>query len=481
MGVAPRDAAVCLAILLAGCAVGPDFHAPPAPSVQTYTGTDGPATLAPGSGETEQRIAAGTEIAAEWWELFGSPELTAAVRRAMAGSQTVAAARASLAQAREVVVEARAAFFPQVDFSASASRQQLSSSRSGVGSGQFDLFSIGPTVSYSPDLFGGTRRHVEEEAALAEQQGWQLAGAYLTLTGNVVGEVLDVAGTRLEIAAVEKMVADDDRTLDLVRLKFEGGKAAETDVLSAETQRANDQAQLPPLRQRLATDRHALAILAGAFPADWSPPELDLASLSLPGELPLTLPSELVHQRPDILAAEADLHAASAGVGVATAAMFPSIQLSASVGQAAVTGGALFEGASSTWALASALAAPIFHGGALAAGRRAAIDAYEGSFATYRETVLTAFGQVADTLDALAHDADLVADQRHALDVASRSLVLQRLSFQEGKTDLLQLLDAERLALQARLGYARAETQRYEDTATLLVAMGGRWWASPPT
>jgi NodT family efflux transporter outer membrane factor (OMF) lipoprotein len=340
----------------------------------------------------------------------------------------------------------------------------------------FNLFSLGPTVSYAPDVFGGTRRQVEQAGALAESQGEQLAAAYLALTGNVVSQAIDIAGIRLQIAATEAIVADDEQNLGLVRTRFDAGKAAESDVLIAESQLANDRTQLPPLWQQLSAARHALSVLLGRFPAEWSPTDFELADLRLPGELPLTLPSELVHQRPDILAAEASLHATSAAIGVATAQMYPSITLSASVGQEALSAGTLFTTSSTIWSLASGLTAPIFHGGALRAARRAAIDAYEASFATYRQTVLQAFAQVADVLDALAHDADLVAEQRHALDVADRSQALQRLSYREGKFDLLNLLAAERLYQEARLGYARAETQRFEDTTQLFVAMGGAWW-----
>lgn len=468
---------VCLSMLLGGCAVGPDFVRPSAPAVTTYTSTEVPKTLAPGFGEAEQHFGIDEDIAAEWWELFRSPQLSAAVRDAIAGNQTLVAAAATLAQAQDALAVARAAYYPQIDASASAQRQQTSASRSEVRqTSAFNLFALGPTVTYSPDVFGGTRRMVEEEAAAAESQRYQLAAAYLTLTGNTVSQAISIAGTRLQITAAAQLVTEDEKNLDLVRTKFEGGKAAQTDVLTAETQLANDRAQLPPLRQQLSTARHALSVLLGKFSAEWSPPDFDLTQLTLPGELPVSLPSELVHQRPDILAAEAQLHAASAAIGVATAQMYPSINLSASVGQQALTPEALFQGSSTVWSLASGLTAPLFHGGALTAQKQAAIDAYTGSLATYRQTVLQAFGQVADTLEALTYDAELVADERHALDVADAALAMQRFSYAEGKSDLLQLLDSERLDQQARLGYARAKAQRFQDTTQLFVALGGRWW-----
>jgi NodT family efflux transporter outer membrane factor (OMF) lipoprotein len=342
-----------------------------------------------------------------------------------------------------------------------------------------NIFSLGPTVSYAPDVFGGTRRQVEQAAALAESQDRQLAAAYLTLTGNVASQAIGVAGTRLEIAAVEEIIADDEKNLDLVRAKLDAGKAARTDVLTAEAQLMNDRVLLPPLLQQLSVARDALSVLLGRFPAEWSPPDFDLARLTLPGELPVTLPSDLVHQRPDILEAEANLHAASAAIGVATAQMYPSIVLSASAGLEAVMTSGLSEGVKEMWSLASAVSTPIFEGGALVAQRRGAVDAYRGSLAVYRQTVLEAFGQVADTLQALAHDAELVVAARRALDVADASLALQRESYEAGKSNVLLLLDSQRLDQQARLAYARAETERYEDTSQLFVAMGGRWWLAP--
>lgn len=469
--------AIVLLGMLDGCAVGPDFVPPPPPGVTTYTAGTLRDTLSPGLGEAEQRLLLRQQLSADWWELFHSPDLTEAVRQAIAGNQTLAVAVATLAQAQDALAQARAAFYPQINFGAGVSRQQPSSSNPrGTSTAPFSVFSLGPSASYVPDVFGGTRRHVEQEAALAESQKYELAAAYLTLTGNVVVQAINIAGTRFQIAAAEEIVSNDEQNLGLVRTKYDAGKAAETDVLIAESQLANDKAQLPPLRQQLSAARHALSILLGKFPAEWSAPDFDLGELNLPGDLPLSLPSELVHQRPDILAAEANLHAASAAIGVATAQLYPSITLSASAGQEAISAATLFGSSATVWSLAAGLTAPIFEGGALAAQWQGAVAAFDGSLAAYRQTVLLAFGQVADILDALAHDADLVADQRHALDVANASLELQRLSYSAGKSDVLALLDSQRLDQQARLGYARAQTQRYQDTTQLFVAIGGRWW-----
>ncbi len=473
--------AAWMAVVFGGCAVGPDFVRPAPPPVGSYTGNTHEASrsLAAGPGESQQRFVLGQRISAEWWELFQSSDLSDAVQQAIADSPTLVVAEATLAQAQEALVQARAAFYPQIDANSGATRQQTASAPlRGKSNAAFNIFSLGATVSYMPDVFGLTRRQVEQAAAFAESADYQLAAAYLTLTGNVVSQALTIAGTRLQIAATEEIVAEDETDLDLVQAKFDAGKAARTDVLVADSQLANDRALLPPLRQQLSAANHALSILVGSFPATWSPPQFDLAHLSLPGDLPVTVASDLVHQRPDIMAAEATLHSASAAIGVATAQLYPSITLSASGGFESLTADSLFEGASSMWALASGMTAPVFHGGALLSQRRSAVDAYKGALATYQETILQAFGQVADTLDALAHDADLLAAQRHALDVADESLALARLSYAAGKSDVLQLIESERLDQQARLGYARAETQRYQDTTQLFVAMGGGWWST---
>lgn len=466
----------CLALILAGCAVGPDFLRPEPPDVKSYTKSETPAVLAPGAGEAAQRLTMGQGVSGEWWTLFHSTPLNQVLQQAIARNQTLAAAKATLAQAQQAVIQARGAFYPQLDFSTTAQRQQARSSRSSAGTRVFNLYSVGPTVSYAADVFGNTRRRVEQQEALAENQDDQLVAAYLTLTGNAVTQAIDIASIRSQLSAIEDIIADDERNLDLVQQKFDVGKAAQSDVLTAESQLANDRTQLPPLRQQLSAARHALSILVGKFPGQWSPPDFDLTEFTMPKDLPVSLPSELVRQRPDILAAEATLHADSAAIGVATAQMYPTITLSGSVGVESLSIDTLFQGSSLIWNVAAGLTAPIFHGGALEAQKQGAIDAFQASLATYRQTVLQAFGQVADTLRALEHDAELVDAERRALDASDASLELQRQSYAAGKSDLIRLIDSERAYQQARLGYARAMAQRFQDTAQLFVAMGGGWW-----
>jgi len=483
-----RHALIAATLALAGCAVGPDFQRPKGPDVERYTAADVADVPTPVGRAVEQQVTSGAAVPAQWWAVFHSSALDDVVQRAIAGNQTLIAARATLAAAHEAIVQARAAFYPQLDLAGSYSYEkaggrggQASSSVNAASSGSaasqtFNLYSVGPTASYVPDVFGGTRRHVEQETALAEKQRYELAAAYLSLSGNAVTQAMNIASARLQLAAAEDIIADDEQIESLVRQKFDAGKAADVDVLTAESQLANDRAQLPPLRQQLSAARHALAILLGRFPGEWSAPDFDLGEFELPRELPLTLPSELVHQRPDILAAETQLHADSAAVGVATAQLYPSFTLSAAVSVEGVSSSAVFPASSTVWNLVAGATAPLFHGGALVAQRRAAIETFDASLGTYRQTVLTAFGQVADTLRALEHDGELVDAERRALETSDRARALQRISYEAGKSDLLQLLDAERSYQQARLGYTRAQAQRLQDTTQLFVALGGDWW-----
>jgi len=483
-------AVVALAVLAAGsCVVGPSFKRPaPPPGVEGYLP---PADAAPGPAGADvaaQRIALGEQIPAAWWELFRSPRLDETLRQAIAASNTLAAARATLAAAQEAIVEVRAGLYPQLDLGASA--RHASGAAGGAagsggvgGGGSGNLFSVGPNASFSIDAFGGTRRRVEQAAAQAENQRYQLAAAYLTLTGDSVTTAIAIASTRLQIATVEDLIKNDQKNLDLVQREFDAGKVARSEVLTAAAQLESDRTQLPSLHQQLSVARHALAVLAGRAPADWSPPEFDIAELTLPGDLPLSLPSELVRRRPDILAAEAQLHADSAAIGVATAQLYPSITLSASLVQEASALARLLDAASRVWTVGGSLDAPLYRGGALTAARRAAVDAYDAQLATYRQTILLAFGQVADALSALEHDAELVAASRRALDIAGASLALQRSSYAAGKTSALQLIVAENTYSDARLGSARATAQRLADTAQLFIAAGGGWWGdgdAPP-
>jgi NodT family efflux transporter outer membrane factor (OMF) lipoprotein len=464
-------------LLAAGCAVGPNFEPPKPPTAQAY---DTPESSQQGSNTPRlaEQPATGADVSGQWWQLFKSPALDQILRRSIADNPSLSAANATLAAAREAVIVARAGFLPRLGASAGAERSGSSSS-TGVPASGPALYSVGLTGSYSVDAFGGTRRLVEQQRALVDMQRYQLAAAYLTLTGNVVTEVLTIASTRAQIAATYELLAGDDKNLKLTEREFEAGAAARTDVLTAEAQLASDQTTLPSLQQQLSAARHALALLLGSAPVDWSAPEFGLQDFALPADLPVSLPSALVRQRPDILAAEAQLHADSAAVGIAVAQEYPSITLSGALTREAMSASDLFHDFDSLWSIGGALTQPIFAGGALRAQAREARDTFNAQAATYREVVLTAFGQVADDLRALEHDVDRVTAFRRSLRIAADSLKLQRASYAAGASSVLQLIDAERSYSQALLGSVGADAAQLQDCVQLFVALGGGWWNSP--
>jgi NodT family efflux transporter outer membrane factor (OMF) lipoprotein len=482
--------AIALALTVSACAaVGPNFKSPPAPAVTRYTppeeGT--PSTADAGPTAPKQTISLGDKVTVDWWKLFQSQDLDRLVKEAIAGSPTLESAKARLAAARQDVAFARGALYPQVGLSASAQREKDTANQFGLTETQaplppnFNFYQVGPTASYTIDLVGGTRRNIEQKAALAEYQRDQLGAAYLALTGNTVTEAIQLAAVRAQLKAVGDILDIDRQNLDLVRKERQAGSAPDSDVVQAESQLAADETLKPPLDQQLSAAKHAMAILLGRAPGDWSPPNFDLATLTLPGQLPVSLPSELVRQRPDIQAAEAQLHAASARIGIADAQLYPSITLSAGISASSLNQDFPFDPSGLAWNIAAGLTQPIFDGGMRRAERRAALADFKAYAADYKVTVLQSFGQVADILEALENDATLLATQQRALEAASESVRLQRTNYSDGGAGLINLLNAQRQYQQAALGYARANAQRYQDTIQLLVAMGGGWWGADLT
>jgi len=460
--------------LLGGCMVGPDFSPPKEPDVTAYSQApiEPPS---PGDDEVTQRFVVGAKPTDKWWTLFKSSALDQVLARAVAHNRTLAAAEATLTRAREAVAQAGGALYPQVSFNGNAQREKFNFSNQG-GNGPvtyFNLFSLGPQVSFALDPFGGNRRHVEQQEALADVENYQYRAAYLTVTGQAATQIVNAAADRDQIRAVRDIIADDERNLQLVRTESGAGALTRIDVQTATSQLEADRALLPPLQQDLAVSEDALSVLVGEGPGRWRPPELVLNDLALPAELPVTLPSAVVHQRPDILSSEASLHAASAAIGVATAQHYPNLTLSASMQQESLTTAHLFSPMSNVWQVASGLTAPIFEGGALEAQRRGAVDAFDSALATYEQTVLQSFGQIADILHSLQHDAELLQGERRTMAAAGEALRLMRTTFSYGNVTLLQVLDAERQYAQARLGVVKARAQRYRDTIQLFVAMGG--------
>jgi NodT family efflux transporter outer membrane factor (OMF) lipoprotein len=457
--------------LLAACAVSPDYQRPTTSTASVYA-DESLSNLQSGNGE--QTLVSGQNPAADWWKEFHSDALDATMQQALAGNRSLAAAQASLAQSREAVTASTGALYPQVNLDAGAGRQKYGAQFNGPNNlPVYNYYSVGPSVSYLFDYTGGQHRAVEQQQALAESQAFQLQAAQLSLTGNVAQQALMIASTRAQITTLEGLLEEDQKNLTLVQSAFDAGSVTRVDVLSAQSQLANDQTLLPPLHQQLSIARHAMSVLVGHAPGDWAPPDFELADLQLPTSLPLSLPSELAHRRPDILAAESQLHAATAGAGVATSRLYPQINLTASISQQSTTLSHLFDGDSLAWSFAGGLTAPLFDGGSLRAQDRAAKDAQEAALAQYQQVVLQSFGQVADVLAALDHDAEQLAAQRNALDTSEANLKLTRESYAAGNVGVLQVLDAERLSQQARLGYVRAQVQRYQDTSQLFVALGG--------
>lgn len=469
-------------IAMTGCSVGPDFHRPEAPKTDVYTTAPLPekTSSAPGTGGEGQHFAFGKEIPDQWWTLFHSEVLDQLIRRALADSPTLAAAKAALRQARENWRAEAGALLPSVDANVSAEREKISGAVFGqpdTSFSPFTLYNASVNVSYMLDIFGGIRRDLEALQAQIDYQRFQLEGVRLTLTSNIVTAAVKEASLRGQIWATQEILEAQERQLDLVGYQFQLGGASRSDVLAQRTQLAQTRSTLPPLEKQLAQTRHQLAVLTGIFPGDArAMPEFDLNGLQLPQELPVSMSSSLVRQRPDILASEALLHAASAQIGVATANLYPQITLTGSYGSESSRLRDLLKSSAAVWSIAAGLVQPVFHGGTLTARRRAAVETYNQAASQYQETVLMAFQNVADALLALETDARTLKTQADAEAAAADTLDLTHKQFQLGAVSYLSLLNAERQYQQTRLGLIQARAARFADTAALFQAMGGGWW-----
>lgn len=455
-------------LLLTSCAVGPDFTKPTPIISKTYT-----AKTKNHFGSRHLNL---KQIQATWWKAFHSPALNDAMQQGRKHNYSLEVMQENLAQARETVIAAKGQLWPQAAMNSGIGRQQYGAALFGpidMKIPPFTYYQIGPSANYTLDVFGGTRRTIEKKQALADYQQQELNAAYLTVTGNIATTFLKIAELNSQVITTKEIILDDKKNLHLVRKAFELGATTRTQVLSAQSQLTNDETLLPPLYQQLKVAQSTLSILLGIPPADFKIAAFKLHDFILPKELPLSLPSELIHKRPDILAAEAILHAASADIGIATAQLYPNITISATAMQEALIPSGLIKGSSNAWSLIGNLTSPIFNGGSLRAGRRASIHAYQSAYANYQQIVLKAFGEVHDVLYALQHDEQEIVLQKNALATAQNSLKLARLSFDAGNVGVLQILDAERAYAQARLGYVHAQAQRYQDTIRLYLALGG--------
>ena len=470
--------AMIVAVALTGCAVGPNFRAPEAPAVPAYTADKLPdatiATDAP-TGDA-QKFLEGEPVPERWWSSFSSEEIDRRVDQALAHSPTIASAQAALKQAQENVAAANGGLFPSVDANVGAQRGNANFfGQLAPGQSVFNVYTAGVNVNYTLDLFGGVRRGIEAQAAVADFQQYQLEGTYLTLAANVVSTSFLEASLRGQIEATEEIISAYEENLKLVERQHEIGAKSLSDVLVIRTQVATVRAQLPTLRQQLARTQTQLAVYLGQFPAEASLAALDLDGFKLPQEVPVTLPSELVRQRPDIRAAESQLHQATAQVGVATANLLPQITLSGSLGSQALNTGDLFAGGTKAWSIGAGLLQPLFHGGTLRAEKRAAEAGLERAAADYQTTVLGAFQNVADSLHALELDAENLRAQFDAEQSAKKSLDLVNIQYKEGAASYLQVLDATRQYQQARIGLIQARAARLSDTAALYASLGGGW------
>ncbi len=472
-------------LLITGCVVGPDFKRPAAPAVGDYTAAPLSTTAASkdvAAGEA-QRFDKGADIPGDWWTLFHSRPLNALIEQSLANNHDLKAAQAALLVARENVLAGRGAYYPSVSAGFSASRDVASQLLAPVpnfpivsSEYQYNLFTPQVSISYAPDLFGLTHRTVESLQAQEQAVRFQMIATHITLSTNVVAAVVQEGSLRAQVDATYQLVDINAHMLQILQRQFAKGYVGRLDVAAQEAQLAQVTATLPALLKQLDQQRNVLGVLAGQLPSQRPTATFELSSLALPQELPVSLPSVLVAQRPDVRQAQANLHAASAQVGIATASRLPNIALSADAGSTGLAIGQVFKTGTGFWGLGAALTAPIFQGGTLLHQERAAKAAYVQAAEQYRSTVLTAFQNVADTLTALEQDAAGLKAAAHAADAAKVTLDLSQRQWEDGYAGYLALLSAEQGYQQARINLVQAQAARYADTAALFQALGGGWW-----
>jgi len=466
-------AASAASLGLVSCIQGPNFVRPQPPTVMSYTAQPLPpeTVSADTIGGDAQRFLQDNDVPGDWWTLFGSPALNGLVEQALRANPDLEVAQAALRQAGENYLATAGTLLPQVNGSAAVSRSESVTTRR-----TSDLFTATVSVSYIVDVFGALRRSLEAQGALEENSRFQLEATYLTLISNVIITAIQQASLNAQIAAIQDIITAQSQQLDLLNQQFELGAVARGDVLAQQSQLAQTQASLPPLQRQVEQSRNTLSILLGRYPAENQIPNIELTDLMLPRDLPLSVPSKLVEQRPDVRASEALLHQASAQVGVATANLFPQITLSASGTDSTLTLPEFVTLQTTGYNLAAGLTQPIFRGGTLRAQRRAAVDAFDRASAQYRSIVLNAFSNVANVLAALEHDAETLQVQLYAEQTAEQSLEITTERFQAGAIAYLSLLDAQRVYQQARILLVVAQANRFSDTVALFQALGGGWW-----
>jgi NodT family efflux transporter outer membrane factor (OMF) lipoprotein len=478
---------LALTLALSACAVGPNYDQPAAPAVAGYTPDALPAATALADGRA-QRFLSGADISGDWWTLFHSPELTNLIDAGLARNPTLAASQQTLIEAEENVRAEQGSFFPTISSNFQAERTKISSAEfanvgatSAASSGAvivppFNLFNASVSVSYNPDVFGGVRRQVESLQAQANYERYELEASYLTLTANIVTAAVTEASYRAQIDATNQIIAADRKQLSILNTQVALGGVAMANVLSQQATVLSEQATLPPLQSQMAQARNQLADYVGALPANFHEADFTLASLDLPTDLPVSLPSALVDQRPDIQESAAQLHEASANVGVATANLLPQISLTPEVGYEALTTATLFTPASLLWSLVAGVTQPIFEGGTLRARRLSSVAALRAAGQTYQATVLTAFQNVANALQSLQFDATTLRSTELAEQSSARSLAVTRDQYLLGGQPFTAVLTAQTTYQNAVISRVKAEASRLTDTAALFQALGGGWW-----
>lgn len=467
--------------LTASCAVGPNFHRPDAHSAAKYTHSSDPTTTVAVDG-TAQRFHTGESGTAAWWQLFQSAKLDVIVADAIANNPGLDVAQASLRASQDNLCSGYGMFYPAVYADVGATRERYTPANIGekAPSIVFNLFTLSTTVSYALDIFGGQRRLVEGLRADVDVARADERAAYLALAANIVNTVIAKAAYRSEVKATLRLVELQKEQVTLGEVQVQAGTVPYSAVLSLRSQLASYQASIPQLEQKFTQSAHLLAALTGHVSAEWSAPEVNLSDLTFPSDLPVSLPSALVRQRPDILEAEAVAHAASANIGVTTAALLPNFTLTGGFEAATNSTRELFPVNGRAWSVGAGATAPLFEGGTLWYKRRAAMDSYQQTMALYRQTVLGAFEQVADSLRALDHDAQTLLAQREALAAAAQALRLIQANYRAGLATYLDVLNADTQYHQAAIAQIQAIAVRYRDTVALIAALGGGWWNTAP-
>jgi len=492
-----------VAMLAASCAVGPNFHTPEAPADAGYSSVPLPEASSSTQvhGGEVQHYLPGRDIPFQWWQLFQCPALNSLIEKAFKANPTITAAQAALAQAQELVYAQQGFYYPSVGATYQGERHKIAGNLTndqapGVQGNGDNLLAplqtpgVAPytaplyynfqtaelTVGFVPDVFGSNRRQVESLAAQTEVQRFALEATYITLASNVAAAAIQEASLRAQIRATQEIIAADEKALQILRDQFRLGLAMRIDVAAQETALAQAKATLPPLRLQFEQTRDLIRALVGNLPNKDVPETFELDALQLPPEMPLSLPAKIIEQRPDVRAAEAQLHAANAQVGVAVAAMLPQFSITGSYGGNADQFSWMFRHGGPFWNLIGDVTQPLFQGGTLLHRKRAAQQALKQAAAQYQSAVITAYQNVADTLHASLSDADALVAQVNAEHAAKVTYDLTRRQMETGYVNYLTLLNAQTAYQQALLNRVQAQATRYGDTVALFQALGGGWW-----